>query len=284
MLMGSTWNCSAGALHLPSAGIHAAVCQGSRQCGECEVRQPIIGLGEGHIFAYSSHSGKISTTIDCRLRSSVQNGGILASRRKIRKRSLNSQSDYGNSLGAFTVRDGICKLGCLNLGWSQRFTFSSIHAHNNNSSKNTSSESPRFDREEDADRDSSHVFQDLGKQTNAEDQFAGDQYQANMWNGGSNDGSATDNNGHYQKLSSTVSNASDLFREEKYTDDEEDTFGDSADNENGAGYESWSEESEPSSDNGSSGSVGSAADSLAIGGKEPVYQVRASCCMQRSSF
>lgn len=100
-----------------------------------------------------------------------------------------------------------------------------------------------------------------------------------MWNGGFNDGSVIDNNGYYQKLLSIVLNVFDFFCEEKYMDDEEDIFGDSVDNENGVGYELWSEESEFSLDNGSFGSVGFVVDFLVIGGKEFVYQVRVSCCM-----
>lgn len=291
--MGFTWKCSAGALQLPSAGFHATVCQGSRHRVEWEPKQPILGLGEGHILACTSHTVRKTTRItagtrDCRFRSLSRICGILASRRRIRKDLLKPRTEFGNYLEPSNVYNSLFNPGCLNIGWSQRFPFISTHAHDNNSSKNLSSpspESPRYDSEEDteyAERRRNNAFQDFGKRTDGEEPY-GDHWKKIK------DGimppdsvSATDGNGEYKRLSRNDSNASDLFHEERDSvwvdegrteDDEESPRGDSAKSANSAGYESWGEESESSTESGTSGSVGSAADSLAIGGKEPVYQV-----------
>ena len=293
MLMDSTWKCSAGALQLPSAGLHATVCQGSRHPVECKPRQPILGLGEGHILAYSSLSVTkttrlIADTRDRRFRSSFRNCGILASRRRIRKDLLKPQTEYGNYLESSSVHNSPFNPGCLNIGWLQRFPFTSTRAHDNNNSKSVSSPSPgspQYDSEDDteyAERRRNNAYQDFDKDTDGEESY-GDHWKK-IKDGimPPNSGSATDGNGQYKRLSRHDSNISDLFREERDSvwadegrveDDEEGRRGDSANSANSAGYESWGEESESSTESGTSGSVGSAADSVAIGGKEPVYQV-----------
>jgi hypothetical protein len=280
--MGSTWKCSAGALQAPSAGLHVTVCQRRRHRVECEPQQPILGLGEGNILACSSHK-------TARITAGSSACGILASRRRIRKNSLKPQTGFGNYLGLGYVHNSFSNSECLSIGWSRRLLFTSPHAHDNNNSNSVSSpspESPRYDSEEDteyAERRRNNAFKDFSEQTGGEPY--GDHWKKIK------DGmvppnfvSAADGNGEYQRLSST----SDLFREVRDSvrgrdsvwahegraeDGEADRHGDGASSANSAGYESWSEHSESSTESGSSSSVGSAADSLAIGGKEPVFQV-----------
>lgn len=139
------------------------------------------------------------------------------------------------------------------MGWSERFQ---THAHDNNrsiSSENSWEEGTKDNRR--------GAFKDF------------------------------DGNGDYMKLSRGSGSDSDLFRDEKdWEDSERDEkdggiwadSGRDGDSENSAssddGYSSPWDNDNGSSDNGSSSSgsssVGSAADSLAIGGKEPIYQVR----------
>lgn len=260
---------------MPSAGLHAAVCRGS------EVKQPLIGLGETHSLAYSSQRKITCITTDirnCGFRS-VWSSRILACRRKTRRDSSKAQGEFGNSLES----SRFFSLGCLDLGWSQRFPFTSAYAHSNNGSKNIPPESPRFDSEGDTEyaekmRNNS-VFQDYGKHADGEEPY-GIQWQKTKDHVDSspNSGRARDSNGGYMNLSRNDSNASDLFREGSDSVwPEEKRVVDDDGGANGVGYESWGEESEKSTDSGISGSVvsmsGSAADSLAIGGKEPVYQV-----------
>ncbi|KAG0577016.1 hypothetical protein KC19_5G125300 [Ceratodon purpureus] len=290
--MGFTWKCSAGTLQLPSAGLHAPICQGTQHRVEWEPKQPIHGLGEGHILVCSSHSVRKTARVtagtrDCRFRSSSRNCGISASRRRIRKNLLKLPTELGNYLEPSNVHNSLFNSRCLNIGWSQRVPFTSTYAHDNNSSKGVSSpspESPRYDSEEDTEYDErkrNSSFQDYGKHTDGEEPY-GDHWKK-MKDGmmPPNSASATDGNGEYQRLSRNDSNASDLFREGRDSvwadegraeDGEESPRGDSAKSANSAGSEYWGEESESSTDSGT-GSVGSAADSLAIGGKEPVYQV-----------
>lgn len=270
---------------MPSAALQVTICQGSH------LKQPILGLGEGHILPCSSHSVRKPTRItggtgDCRF-----NCGILASRRRIRKNLLKPQTDFGHYSQSSSVHRSLFNPGCLNIGWSQRFPFTSAHAHDSNNSKSLSSpspESPRYDSEEGteyAEQGRNNSFQDFGKHTDGEEPN-GDHWKKIK------DGmmppssvSATDGNGEYSRLSRNDSNPSDLFREQRGSvwadegsveDAEEGRRADSANSAKSAGYESWGEESESSTESGTSGSVGSAADSLAIGGKEPVYQVRSS--------
>lgn len=241
---------------MPNAGLH--------------VKQPLLGLGETHSLAYSSRRKITCITANVRNRSFRS---VLASRRS-RRDSLKPQ-EFGNSLESSRVFNP----GCLNLGWSQRFPFTSTCAHNNGS-RNVSSpspESPRFDSERDTEhaelKRSKSVFQDYGKHTNGEE----DQWLKTRDRVDSSPKSATvtDSDGDYMKSPRSDSNASDLFREgsDSVWPAEERVEGDE-EGANSVGYESWGEESGKSRDSGSSGSVSaSAADSLAIGGKEPVYQV-----------
>jgi hypothetical protein len=74
----------------------------------------------------------------------------------------------------------------------------------------------------------------------------------------------------YNDKARSVSGVSDLFNEEGKNGNGDEG---EEDGNNSAGYESWGDESDTSSQSSGSASVGSAADSLAIGGKEPVYQV-----------
>ena len=77
----------------------------------------------------------------------------------------------------------------------------------------------------------------------------------------------------YKDMARSASGVSDLFNEEGKNGKNGDEEG-AEDGNNSAGYESWGDESDISTQSSSgSASVGSAADSLAIGGKEPVYQV-----------
>lgn len=72
-------------------------------------------------------------------------------------------------------------------------------------------------------------------------------------------------------MARSASGAADLFNQvesENGSDDKGEEDGNSS-----AGYESWGEESDTSTQSSGSASVVSVADSLAIGGKEPVYQV-----------
>jgi hypothetical protein len=247
--MGSTWKCSAGALQAPSAGLHAARCRGS------EVKQPVIGLGEAHSLASSSHR-----KITC----------IAADIRSCGFRSVwSSQSGFGYSLES-------CRFfnpECLSLGWSHRIRFPSTCAQNNNGSKNISPDNPLFDSEGDTEyaekRQNNSVFQDYGKHADGEEPY-GDQWGEHV-DSSPDSVRTTDSNGGYRN----GSNASDLFREESDSVwPEEKRVGGGEEGGSGVGYGSWGEESEKSGSSGSAvSSTGSAADSLAIGGKEPVYQV-----------
>lgn len=251
--MGSTWKCSAGALQLPSAGLHG--------------HQAVLGLGEGHNLTSSSHSARINAhTNSCRVRFSFGSFGILASRRIIRNDVERPKTEFEKYLGSSSMHKCLFSPGCASIGWSQRFPFTATHAHDNNSSKSISS--PRFDNEEEEDLDyaekrrGANAFQDFGKHTDGDEPFV---------------------NGEYMRLSRGDSDDSQLFREEGDSqkdsvwadagrgEDDEDSDG-SANSARSDGYESW--ESENSTESGASSSVGSAADSLAIGGKEPVYKVR----------
>lgn len=74
----------------------------------------------------------------------------------------------------------------------------------------------------------------------------------------------------YNNLARSASAVSDLFNEEGKNGNGDEG---AEDGDNSAGYESWGDESDTSTQSSGSASVGSVADSLAIGGKEPVYQV-----------
>ena len=242
---------------MPSAGLH--------------IMQPIIGLGETHSLAYSSPK-KISCIFadirNCCFRS-VWSSGISASRRKIRRNYLKTPGEFGNSLDSSRFYNP----GCLNLAWSQWFPLTSTHAHNNGNISSPSAENPRFDSEGDIEyaekKRYSSVFQDYVEHSDGEEP----QWQKMRDHADStpNPVRATDLNGGYM-------NEADLFREgSRSVWPEEESVEDNEGDTNSVGYESWGEESEKSTNSGSSGSVvstsGSAADSLAIGGKEPVYQV-----------
>ena len=77
----------------------------------------------------------------------------------------------------------------------------------------------------------------------------------------------------YNEKARSASGVSDLFNEEGKNGNGTGNDEGEEDGNNSAGYESWGDESDTSSQSSGSASVGSAADSLAIGGKEPVYQV-----------